>query len=90
MMKHKPQRMCVACRNMINQDELMRVVKSNISGEAELDLDKKKFGRGAYVCRNEKCINLAKKKRAFERHMKTEVSNDLYTKLIEIAEEHIQ
>ena len=83
MMKHRPQRMCVACRNMINQDELLRVIKNNETGEIELDLDKKKFGRGAYVCKNEKCINLAKKKKAFERNMKAGNIEDIYDLLMQ-------
>ena len=83
MMKHKPQRMCVACRNMINQDELLRVIKNNETGEIELDLDKKKFGRGAYVCKNEKCINLAKKKKAFERNMKVGSAESIYDLLMQ-------
>lgn len=88
MMKHIPQRMCVACRNMTNQSDLIRIVKNNVSGTVETDLEKKKFGRGAYVCKNEKCINLAKKKRAVERHMKTEIPQDFYDELIKIAEAH--
>ena len=86
MMKHTPQRMCVACRTMINQSELLRVVKSNEDNKAMLDFEKKCFGRGAYVCNNIKCINLAKKKRAFERHLKTEIGEDLYNQLIVEAE----
>ena len=83
MMKHKPQRMCVACRNMINQNELLRVIKNNETGEIELDLDKEKFGRGAYVCKNKKCINLAKKKKAFERNMKVGNAEDIYDLLMQ-------
>ncbi len=86
MIKHIPQRMCVACRKMLNQNDLIRFVKSNVSGIVELDLEKKKFGRGAYICKNETCINLAKKKRAVERHMKTEISQDFYDELVKIAE----
>ena len=71
---------------MINQDELLRVVKNNTTLKVELDLEKKKFGRGAYVCKNEKCINLAKKKKAFERHIKCEVDENLYEELIKINE----
>ena len=46
-------------------------------------LDKKKFGRGAYVCKNEKCINLAKKKKAFERNMKVGNAEDIYDLLMQ-------
>lgn len=79
MTKHIPKRMCVACRQMINQNELFRVVKNN--DEIIIDNEKKKFGRGAYVCKNEKCIKLAMKKKAFERHLKVSHDIEIYESL---------
>ena len=49
-MKHIPQRMCVACRKMYPQNELIRLVRDNKTGEIKFDCDKKLFGRGAYIC----------------------------------------
>ena len=46
-MKHIPQRMCVACRKMYPQNELIRLVRDNKTGEIKFDCDKKLFGRGA-------------------------------------------
>ena len=51
-MKHIPQRMCVACRKMYPQNELIRLVRDNKTGEIKFDCDKKLFGRGAYICKN--------------------------------------
>lgn len=61
-----PLRMCVACREMKEKTELMRAVR--IKGDMpRLDRSFKAQGRGAYICRNDSCVNLAKKKRAFEK-----------------------
>ena len=77
-MKHIPQRMCVACRKMYPQNELIRLVRDNKTGEIKFDCDKKLFGRGAYLCKNIDCIRNAEKKRGIERHFKCAVPKELY------------
>ncbi len=77
-MKHIPMRMCVACRQMHPQNELIRIVRDITSGAAVIDTDKKLFGRGAYICRNIECIRKAEKKRGIERHFKCAVPKELY------------
>lgn len=64
-MKQIPQRMCVCCRTMKPKKELFRVVRQE--GSVVVDVTGKMNGRGAYVCRNEKCINLLKKNKGLER-----------------------
>ena len=85
-MKHIPMRMCIACRNMYPQNELIRIVRDSNSGEILLDSEKKLFGRGAYICRNEKCVQLAAKKRGLDRHFKCSVPANLYYLVVEEAE----
>ena len=75
--KHIPLRMCVACRTMRPQEELIRVVCNN--GIAEIDSEKKKFGRGAYICRSAQCIARAAKKNVLARHLKCSVPKEIYT-----------
>ena len=77
-MTHIPLRMCVACRQMKPLSELIRIVAPKDSDRAELDIHKKKFGRGAYVCRDIGCIRKAEKKRCFERHLKCSNAAELY------------
>lgn len=84
-MKHIPMRMCVACREMRPQNELIRVVRDNVSGEIRLDTDKKLFGRGAYICKNAECVRLAVKKRGLERYFKCAVPHEIYTEAEEIT-----
>lgn len=76
MEKHIPVRMCVACRKMFPKNELVKVVFGN--SEAELDILSKKQGRGAYLCKDLKCLKLAKKKKAFSKHFKTFVPDSIY------------
>ena len=69
--KHIPKRMCVACREMKEKSELFKVV---YDGGPIIDKTGKFQGRGAYVCKNADCINLAEKKKGFERSFKTNCS----------------
>lgn len=77
-MKHIPQRMCIACRTMRPQKELIRIVKDRETDKISLDIEKKLFGRGAYICKNPDCINKAEKKRGLERCFKTAVPREIY------------
>lgn len=77
-MNHVPMRMCVACREMYPQNELIRLVRDNADGEIRFDMDKKLFGRGVYICKNIDCIHLAEKKKGIERHFKCAVPKELY------------
>lgn len=73
---HIPERMCVACRKMKHKSELIRIVKK---GDAvALDKVNKLEGRGAYICKNEECINTAKKRRMLSKHFKTAVDDSIY------------
>lgn len=75
-MKHIPLRMCIACRNMKPQGELIRFVKND--GLPVIDAKKKKFGRGAYICRSAECIKKAEKKNLLARHFKCNIDKEIY------------
>ncbi len=62
-MKKKPQRSCVTCRNVRDKNELLRIVVTP-EGEVMYDPTGKLSGRGAYLCRDEKCITAELKKAA--------------------------
>ena len=82
-MKQKkiPQRKCIICGENKDKNDLIRIVKNKEEGII-LDPTGKKNGRGAYICKEEKCINEAKKKRKLEKVFKTEISDDLYEEII--------
>lgn len=76
-----PQRKCIVCGENKDKNELIRIVKNKEEGII-LDPTGKKNGRGAYICKDEKCIEEAKKKRKLEKVFKTEISDDLYEEII--------
>ena len=75
--KRVPQRKCVGCGEMIGKKGAVRIVRSP-EGEFSTDSTGKKPGRGAYLCRDEKCLLLAKKGRQLERSFKSAVPAEIY------------
>lgn len=56
--------------------ELIRVVRS-AEGDVSIDLNGKKPGRGAYICKSESCLQKAIKSRALERALSTKIPADI-------------
>ncbi len=75
--KKIPMRMCLGCGEMKQKKELIRVVKSK-EGEISLDLTGKKSGRGAYICKDLKCLQKARKSRKLERSFSCQISDEIY------------
>ena len=89
-LKKQPLRKCLGCGEMFEQKQLVRVVKTKIksenpdeeeSFEISLDLTGKKAGRGAYICKNENCYNLAKKARRFGKALSCEIPEEILEKI---------
>ncbi|SNB45659.1 DUF448 domain-containing protein [Geobacter sp. DSM 9736] len=72
MPKQEPQRSCLGCRVVRDKKDLLRFV---LSPDRELvpDLQGKLPGRGAYTCRDTKCLGTAVERRQFNRAFKGEV-----------------
>ena len=87
--KKQPLRKCLGCGEMFPQKELVRVVKTKIKDEngdetgfeISLDLTGKKAGRGAYICRNENCYNMARKAKRFGRALSCEIPEEILEKM---------
>ena len=75
-----PLRRCTGCGEMKNKKELIRVVRSN-EGQFFIDFTGKKPGRGAYVCKEDACLERSVKQRGLERSFKLSVPKDLYEQL---------
>ncbi len=58
--KKIPMRQCLGCNEHKPKIELLRVVRSP-EGEISLDFTGKKSGRGAYLCRDVKCLRRVRK-----------------------------
>ena len=71
---------------MKNKKELIRIVR-NEAGDFSIDLTGKKPGRGAYICREPKCLASAAKAKGLERSYKSPIPKEVYELLqTELAE----
>ena len=77
MQKKKPERTCMGCNNQREKNELLRIVKSK-DGIIDIDLTGKKNGRGAYICKNEECLNKVMKSKRLEKVFNIGISQELY------------
>ena len=57
-LKHVPQRTCIVCREKFDKRRLTRIVRSPDEGVI-VDITGKKNGRGAYLCDQLSCWNIA-------------------------------
>ena len=73
--RHIPQRTCVACRQIRNKRDLMRVVRTS-EGHIEVDETGKKPGRGAYLCRQASCWKLALERKSLDRALKVSLTSN--------------
>lgn len=73
-------RMCVVCREMLLKSELIRFVRTD--GKVVLDESGKKDGRGAYLCKKEKCIEKALKSNVFSKSFKFNVDKETLSESI--------
>ncbi len=77
---HEPVRTCVACRMEAGKGAMVRIVRL-AEGGASVDLTGQASGRGAYLHRDVGCIEIARKRKALERALKTPVSPDVWAEL---------
>ena len=82
MKMEKRQRMCLACRQMFDKKDLVRVVK-NKEGQIFVDKSGKANGRGAYVCSNKTCFEKLKKQKILNKDFKCMIDEQVYTQLEE-------
>ena len=78
-------RMCVVCRKMTPKENLIRIVKTP-ENEIVFGNDKHVEGRGAYVCTNSECIEKCIRKKTLNYVFKTEISDEIYSKLKDYAD----
>ncbi len=77
-----PLRVCVGCKEKKNKKELVRIVKTP-EGTIEVDFAGKKAGRGAYICPQEKCLDIAIKKKSLEKSLKQSLTQIILEELKE-------
>jgi hypothetical protein len=75
-----PVRTCIACQQAKTKRELIRIVHTP-ANTVEIDPTGKKAGRGAYLCPQKSCWDLAIKKHSLERALKTTIDPDSLARL---------
>ncbi len=84
--KKIPMRQCLALNESFPKNELFRIVRTP-EGEVQIDLKGKVNGRGAYISKSKKAIELAKKKKILEKKLEVIVPDEIYEQLLKIIGE---
>ena len=69
-------RKCIACGEVKQKSELIKITKEYKSGDIVVQPNSKIFGRSAYLCYNEYCINMTFKKNKLNKILKTNANID--------------
>lgn len=80
--KKVPIRKCLGCGEHFEKRNLVRVVK-NKEGQVALDKTGRMNGRGAYICNQSSCLESALKKKALQRALETQLTDDVIAALKE-------
>ena len=79
-MSKKFTRTCLGCRNKKEKQELIRIL-CNKKNEITVDIEQKKAGRGAYICKDEKCFEKVQKGNKLKIALRTDIENKKYEEL---------
>ena len=80
-MKKQPLRMCVACRELKDKRQLIRLVRLP-TGELQLDkMSGRLPGRGTYLCPTGECFKKARKARSLEKVLKMKIDDQIWQDL---------
>ena len=75
-----PMRQCMGGNEHKPKMDLLRVVRSP-EGEVSLDETGRKNGRGAYLCRDVKCLRKARKSRRIESNLECAIPDQVYDRM---------
>jgi predicted RNA-binding protein YlxR (DUF448 family) len=78
--RREPVRTCIACRLEAGKGAMLRIVRRD-EGGAALDRTGRAPGRGAYLHKDAVCIEIARKRKALERALKTPVGTEIWAEL---------
>lgn len=70
-------RKCISCGEIKPRDEMMKITKEYSTGKLVLNPDSVTFGRSAYLCYNQNCIEQALKKKKINKALKINMGLDL-------------
>lgn len=76
-------RTCTGCGQVKDKNEMLRIVKTP-DGKIKYNLNGKIPGRGAYICYDISCVEMAFKKRSLTKTLKKDVPINLKDDIISI------
>lgn len=82
-----PMRKCVVTQERFPKKDLIRVVRTP-ENEVVVDLSGKLNGHGAYIQKSMETLQKARKTKALDRALETEVGENVYARLEELIHEH--
>lgn len=82
--KKVPLRTCVVTKEVLPKKSLVRIAATK-EGLVSIDLNGKAPGRGAYIKLSKEVIQLAKKNKALDKKLEVNVPDDIYIKLMDLA-----
>ncbi len=82
-----PMRQCMGCNEHKPKGELLRVVRSP-EGAISLDTTGRASGRGAYLCRDVKCLRRARKSRRIEGTLACTIPEEVWDRMEEELEQY--
>lgn len=80
--KKVPMRRCVGCNESKPKRTLIRICTPQ-EGQVRIDLTGKAPGRGIYLCPDPQCFQLARKRKAIGRGLRTEITEEQLDQLFE-------
>ncbi len=82
-----PERQCMGCNEKKPKPQLLRVVRAP-DGSVSLDFTGKKSGRGAYICRDVRCLRRACKTKRLERSLDCQIPEEVFVAMEEELSRH--
>jgi len=67
-----PVRTCIGCKCKKPKKEMIRIIRTP-DGKIEIDKTGKKSGRGAYLCGNVKCLDIAFRENSLNKSLKQDI-----------------
>ncbi len=92
--KKIPMRQCLGCNEHKPKGELLRIVRppertSSEECDVSLDITGRKSGRGAYVCRDVKCLRRVRKSRRVEAALEVSIPEAVWDAMERELEESL-
>ena len=80
-------RTCVVTKEQVEKKDLLRIVK-NKEGLVFVDEKGKQNGRGAYIKKDLEVLELAKKNKALDRALETEIPEEVYERIEKVIKKN--